>query len=151
MLLSLLRCFFKPWFVGMVCQTVLLVTVIVALFPNFGKPCSDCCSVRLACHRATILKRTGSLNGSTVLWNKYFVVTCLQDNKIGMYGYHLQSLPLILPNLQVPNLAHFMCCMDMSRHYLCSRHLVRLVVVWFSPCLIVFWPCRRFLAVLKTI
>jgi hypothetical protein len=151
MQLSLLRCFFKLWFVGMVCLIVSLVTVIVVLFRNFGKPCSDCCSARLACRQATILKRTDSRNASTVRWNRCFVVLYLQDNKIGMYGYRLQSLPSTRPNLQVPSLAHSMCCMVMSRYYLCSRHLIKLVVVWFSLCLIVFWPCRKFLAVLRTI
>jgi hypothetical protein len=151
MRLSLLRCFFKLWFVGMVCRIVSLVTVIVVLFRNFGKLCSNCCSARLACRRVTILKRTVSLNASTVPWNRCFVVSYLQDNKIGMYGYRLQSLLLTRPNLQVPSLLRSMFCMVMSRCYLCSRHLVKLVVVWFSLCLIAFWPCRKFLAVLRTI
>ena len=151
MQLSLLRCFFKLWFVDMVCLIVSLVTVIVILFRNFGKPCSDCCSARLACHQVTIRKQTDCRNASTVRWNRCFVALYLQDNKIGMYGYHLRSLPLILPNPQVPSLARCMSCTAMSRYYLCSRQLVKLVVVWFSLCLIVFWPCRKFLAVLRTI
>ena len=76
---------------------------------------------------------------------------CLRDSPIGMYGFRMQSLLLIVPNLLVPSIPHFIPCLVMNPSYLYNLLLDKCRRVWYSPCLIVFQPCKVFLLLLKTI
>jgi hypothetical protein len=128
----------------MACLHVLWVTVTVDLLVPFGNPCWNCYSVGYRSLVRITRRQTGNPSDNTAPWNKCSDVMFHRGSKIGMYGFLMLSSRLTVRSLLVLDTLLSLRYLVMNQSYRCSLQLDKLDLVWYSPCLIVFWLWSKF-------